>query len=232
MLKNGVNYTCLTNASVQGRCHASKAGKAFLIAHMLAPLLIKTEEVIRCLRSRSLRLTAEMSDEIDQSAQILTAAFAGHWPGAWPTSEAALDEVHEMLAADRILRAAVADGEVLGWIGGIPEYDGHVWELHPLAVKPARQREGIGTALVRDFEQQVKARGGLTIQLGSDDEDGMTSLAHTDLYTGTWEKIRGIRNLKGHPYSFYQKLGYTIVGVMPDANGRGKPDIYLAKRVE
>ena len=46
------------------------------------------------------------------------------------------------------------------------------------------------------------------------------------------EKIRDIRNLKGHPYAFYQKLGYTIVGVMPDANGRGKPDIYLAKRVE
>lgn len=28
---------------------------------------------------------------------------------------------------------------------------------------------------------------------------------------------------------FYQKMGFAIVGVMPDANGIGKPDIYIAK---
>jgi aminoglycoside 6'-N-acetyltransferase I len=98
-------------------------------------------------------------------------------------------------------------------------------------VKPERQGQGIGTRLVYDFEEQVKARGGLTIQLGSDDVDNMTSLSNSDLYTDTWTKIRNIQNFKNHPYEFYQKLGYTIVGVLPDANGRGKPDIYLAKRV-
>jgi aminoglycoside 6'-N-acetyltransferase I len=30
---------------------------------------------------------------------------------------------------------------------------------------------------------------------------------------------------------FHQKLGYTVVGVVPDANGPGKPDISMAKRV-
>jgi aminoglycoside 6'-N-acetyltransferase I len=37
--------------------------------------------------------------------------------------------------------------------------------------------------------------------------------------------------LRRHPYEFYQKLGFIIAGVMPDANGRGKPDIFLSKRV-
>jgi hypothetical protein len=36
-----------------------------------------------------------------------------------------------------------------------------------------------------------------------------------------------VRCTSGH----YQKLGFVIVGVMPDANGPGKPDIYMAKRV-
>ena len=34
-----------------------------------------------------------------------------------------------------------------------------------------------------------------------------------------------------HPYEFYVKMGYKIVGVIPDANGIGKPDIWMAKRV-
>jgi hypothetical protein len=43
------------------------------------------------------------------------------------------------------------------------------------------------------------------------------------------EGFASIRNLKHHPYEFYQKLGYQIVGVIPDANGPGKPDILMAK---
>jgi aminoglycoside 6'-N-acetyltransferase I len=47
----------------------------------------------------------------------------------------------------------------------------------------------------------------------------------------TWEKIRTIRNLNRHAFEFYQKQGYTIIGVMPDANGRGRPDILMGKRI-
>jgi aminoglycoside 6'-N-acetyltransferase I len=169
---------------------------------------------------------------IQQAAQLLVDAFREHWPDAWPTLEEALEEVREMLKNERICRIAVDEQEnLLGIIGGIPGYDGLVWELHPLAVQPSQQGRGIGQALVRDFEEQVRLRGGLTIILGSDDEDSMTSLSNVDLYKNLWEKVRDIRNFKNHPYEFYQKMGYVISGVVPDANGVGKPDILMAKSV-
>lgn len=177
-------------------------------------------------------LLPENDQLIQQAAQLLVDAFCEHWPDAWPTYEEGLSEVREMLASERIFRAAVDEqGNLLGIIGGIPGYDGNVWELHPLAVQPSRQGEGIGRALVQDFEAQVRARGGLTITLGSDDEDNMTSLSNVNLYENLWDKIRDIRNYKNHPFTFYQKLGYVITGVVPDANGVGKPDILMAKRV-
>lgn len=120
------------------------------------------------------------------------------------------------------------DGFDLGWIGAIPEYDSHAWELHPLAVYPLHQGMGIGRALVEDLEGIVHQRGGTTIYPGTDDEDSMTSPADIDLYPDVFQHIAAIKNLKHKPY---QKLGFVIVGIIPDANGSGKPDILMAKRV-
>ena len=179
-------------------------------------------------------ISLQPADErlIQQSAQLLLDAFREHWPEAWPTLEEGLKEVHEMLETERICRVALdQQGNLLGIIGGIPQYDGHVWELHPLAVQPHIQGKGVGRALVEDFEEQVHLKGGLTITLGSDDEDNMTSLSGVDLYENLWEKVQDIRNLKNHPFEFYQKMGYIITGVVIDANGIGKPDILMSKRV-
>ncbi len=170
---------------------------------------------------------------LQQAATLLVEGFREHWWDAWPEVDNARDEIRMVAQPQHICRVALDDdGTVLGWIGGLPEYDGHVWELHPMVVRIDRQGTGIGRMLVADLEAQVKARGGLTIRLGSDDQDSMTTLADTDLYTDLWHKIANIRNLKGHPYEFYQKCGYTIIGVLPDANGRGKPDIIMGKRID
>jgi aminoglycoside 6'-N-acetyltransferase I len=178
-------------------------------------------------------LTPENHTAIEAAAQILVLAFAEHWPNAWPTQADAFEELEEFLAEEeRICRLALNDaGEVVGWIGGIPEYDGHAWELHPLAVHPDWQGQGIGAALVRDFEAQVAARGASTIFLGSDDEDDLTTLAGKDLYPDVLGAARQIKAQRSHPLGFYQKLGFVVVGVIPDANGPGKPDILMAKRV-
>ncbi len=169
---------------------------------------------------------------IQQAATLLVEGFKEHWPDAWPDMETALEEVRRALEPDKICRAAIDDdGAVLGWIGGLSGYGGKVWELHPLVVAPEHQGKGIGRALVADLERLVRDRGGLTLQLGSDDVDNMTTLGGVDLYPNVLEHLAGLRNLRRHPYEFYRKLGFAVVGVVPDANGFGKPDILMAKRV-
>ena len=178
---------------------------------------------------RDLQLQDELA--IEQAAAALVAGFHEHWPTAWPDMASARAEVLAALEPEKVCRIACSDdGTLLGWIGGYWSY-ARVWELHPLVVHPSAQGRGVGRALVADFEALVRQRGGLTILLGSDDVDDMTTLSGVDLYPEVWNHIARIRNLRGHPYEFYQNCGFVIVGVVPDANGRGKPDILLAKRV-
>jgi aminoglycoside 6'-N-acetyltransferase I len=177
-------------------------------------------------------LSPRDSDAIQQTAAFLVEAFREHHPHAWPDTKSALEEVKESFGQGRISRVAVdEEDKVLGWIGGIPQYQGHVFELHPLAVHPGHQRKGIGTALVADLEEQVRERGGITISLGTDDENNQTTLSAIDLYPDPLSHLAQIRNLRAHPYEFYQKVGFVIAGIMPDANGWGKPDIFMARRV-
>lgn len=177
-------------------------------------------------------LTREDTHLIEQIAAMLVEGFREMAPDAWETLDEALEEVRDSLSPDRISRVAVDEtASAVGWVGGIPEYEGNVWELHPLVVHPNMQGKGIGRALVADLEEQVKARGGLTLTLGSDDIMGMTSVYDIDLYPNPLEHLLNIRNLRHHPYEFYLKCGFVFTGIVPDANGRGKPDLFLSKRI-
>ncbi|GAB4307794.1 MAG: aminoglycoside N-acetyltransferase AAC(6')-Ii [Candidatus Bipolaricaulota bacterium] len=168
---------------------------------------------------------------IHQAAELLVRCFA-HIPSGWHTLEEGLAEVRESLALGRVSRVALDEnGDVLGWIGAIPMYQGHVWELHPLVVRPDRQRQGIGRALVADLERLAHERGVDTIFIGTDDEDGRTNLSGVDLYPDVLSWAARIEDVGGHPFAFYRKCGFVVVGLIPDANGFGKPDILMAKRV-
>jgi aminoglycoside 6'-N-acetyltransferase I len=165
-------------------------------------------------------------------ADVLVSGFSGTGTEVWQTREDALETVHESLEDDKISRVAVDDdGRVLGWIGAVSTYDGWVWEIHPIVVHRDCQGQGVGRALIEDLEVQVRERGGMTVCLGTDDENGRTTLSGADLYPDPLAAVSGLKNLGGHPFGFYQKLGYAVVGVLPDANGFGKPDIFMAKRV-
>jgi aminoglycoside 6'-N-acetyltransferase I len=148
-----------------------------------------------------------------------------------PDVDTALGIVREMFEPEFINLVAHGESGVIGWIGGQPIYDGHVYELHPLAVRPDMQRQGVGQALVAALEAEVAERGASTLFVGTDDELNRTTVGGVDLYPNPLEHLAGIEDRTGHPYRFYQRCGFVLVGILPDANGPGKPDLFMAKRV-
>lgn len=175
-------------------------------------------------------LTAADGARIDAAARLLNTAFAPL--GVWTTLAEAREEVVESIKPDKVSRVAVGgDGAVVGWIGAIQQYDGLVWELHPIVVDETHRRQGVGRALVSDLEAILQARGGLTLWAGSDDLAGETSLGGVDLYSTLPAAFAEVRSWGGHALPFYRRLGFHVIGVMPDANGPGRPDIFLGKRI-
>lgn len=175
-------------------------------------------------------LVATDATRVEAAARMLNAAFGPL--GAWTELSEARNEVADSIQADRVSRVAIdADGDVIGWIGAIRQYDGQVWELHPIVVDEAWRRHGIGRALILDLEKILRARGGLTLWAGSDDLVGETSLGGIDLYEALPAALEKATSWGRHPLPFYRSLGFRLIGVMPDANGPGRPDIFLGKRL-
>lgn len=173
------------------------------------------------------RLTLKDTIWIQEIALMLVEAF----PQAWKAIDEGLEEVEGCLEDGKIALVAIINSQAVGFVGAMPQYGTTGWEMHPLVVSKAYRKTGVGGRLVKELEKEVLLQGGVMIYLGSDDEFGSTSLSNCDLFEDTFEKIGDIKNLKKHPFEFYQKQGYKIVGVFPDANGIGKPDIWMAKRL-
>ena len=71
---------------------------------------------------------------------------------AWPI----LDLVAVLTWPDIIRLKAVENGEMIGFIAGDPRQSSGVEWIATVGVDPRYQRRGIGTALMRAVEQQVK----------------------------------------------------------------------------
>lgn len=170
-------------------------------------------------------LPADDADAIDQAATLLAAAFP-HWT---PDQQAARAEIEETLGPDRICLLARADTAILGWIGAIPTYS-HAWELHPLVVRQDVRGQGIGRALVAALEERVRERGALTLYLGTDDDGPVpgTSAGGVALFPNVLAHAASLTVVR-HAAGFYRRLGFEVVGLIPDANGPGKPDVLMAK---
>jgi len=162
-----------------------------------------------------------------QAAQMLTDEL----PLGWATLGDAFEEIMELLDKQDepcYLFAAVEDDVVIGWCGIMPNYGGRVYELHLIIVRRGWQRKGVGTALMCAAMDAAREKGGLTMTLGADDETNETSFGNVDLFDDLPRRINEF-NAGKHQSAFYMKLGFRIVGVVPNANGIGKPDIIFGK---
>ena len=109
--------------------------------------------------------------------------------------------------------------------------------MHPLAVAPSHQRRGVGRGLVGALESRVRGRGGCVVYLGTDDVDGVTAGARLGSLGSIARVIARLNRGRtgqgvSHPYRFYRRMGYSVCGIIPDANGPGRPDILMCKRID
>lgn len=169
-------------------------------------------------------------DGRDKAAAILMRALA-HVPSAWHDHASARQEVDSFFGnPERLGFSLLEDATMLGWIGAIRHYP-QAWELHPIVVAPERQQQGIGSRLLSALERQAASEGAGALWLGTDDDFGGTTLFGKDLYPDVLGALATLAPAAGHPYTFYRARGFVVTGVIPDANGLGKHDILMAKRI-
>jgi len=79
----------------------------------------------------------------------------------YPTLADAKNEISERLKEeDSYFIAGVIENEVIGWCSILSQYNGNVFELHPLVVSKEHQRKGYGTILVKEIISIAKKKGG------------------------------------------------------------------------
>jgi aminoglycoside 6'-N-acetyltransferase I len=172
------------------------------------------------------------NDILEQAANVLYLASREITETSWNTLEEARKEVAESIHKRFVAIGCLQGNQLVGWSGLRPVYGAFAWEMHPLVVLPEIQNQGIGTRLLSEIEKRAKEIGALTVYLGTDDERGFTSLSGKELFSDDlFEEIKRIRHFHRHPYTFYQKNGYRIIGIIPHANGYGRPDIIMGKRI-
>jgi aminoglycoside 6'-N-acetyltransferase I len=167
---------------------------------------------------------------IDELVDLSFAAAREHAPQWLPTRAHAREEIDDALEEGKLSFVAMAHGHPCGWVSGLHAY-GRLWEIHPLLIAPTHQGQGHGRRLVEHIEARLIERGALTIFVGTSDETGATNMHQSDLYADPGAAISNFEARSDHAVRFWQHMGYTLVGMIPDAEGPGLPSLQLCKRV-
>jgi len=170
------------------------------------------------------------SDElISHLAAITRAAFKETSPNWLTTEERAAEQVLASVNPNRLGRVCFSNENPVGWIAVIQRR--HVWEIHPIAVSPAHQGNGVGRMLVEDIALSAKEANISTLFAATSDETGSTNLYGEILYSDPASAIMQLESKGRSPYKFWESVGFTVVGILPDEEGQGKPGIHLARKL-
>ncbi|MBM4413929.1 MAG: GNAT family N-acetyltransferase [Chloroflexi bacterium] len=170
-------------------------------------------------------------DEVTHVAQLLVDGFADI-SSAWPDRDAAREEVLMFSTETQISLVALCNDYICGWISATPQYQQMGWELHPLVVAPHMQRQGVGRALIEALCHELAQRGATSLFAWSDDEGGFTSLGAVNLLPNPLAHLTTFTSSEHHAAGFYLKMQFHLCGVLPNANGMGKPDILFVRAIQ
>ena len=174
-------------------------------------------------------LVEAMDDRFDEQAALLLQMV---YPHLLYTEEEAMFEVQKVSADGSVFIVYVENDLVQGFIAARPTHGTTGYELYPHVVMPDYQGKGIGTTLLEMLETELKRREASVLFMAVEDEVGQTSLYGEALFQNPTIAFQSVDVASDHPIAFYQKHGFRITGVIPDAFGEGRPDIILAKSLK
>ena len=161
-------------------------------------------------------------------ADILVAALPAIYVGAVTS---ALADVVQFAPEDLSLVARDGDGAPIGWLRAEHFAGQASAEIKLVAVHPARGRQGVGRTLVMAAEERMRAAGCVTMLTTVGDTRGRTNLYGLDVTEDAPHLLASFRCHIDHPAGFFLRVGYRLVGILPDAYGPGKHDFTLARRI-
>lgn len=178
---------------------------------------------------RIVDLNPEDTQLIQQTAKVAYEAAQSVSKIWLPSLEDVIEEVQDGFEReDGISRVMMVGNTVAAWIGAFPLF-GKVAEIHPLLVHPVYQKQGLGKRMVANIIDWAQHQGALTLSVSTSDETQATSLSGVDLYKDIGDAIAHFHTVKPHPVGFWLAIGFSIIGVLPDAESKGMPSIMLAK---
>lgn len=181
--------------------------------------------------STLVRLAELSPGALEQLARITLPAARDHAPEWLEDLDAARAEIAEAMTDDKTALALLDEHEQpIAWIAAGHDW-GELWELHPLIVALEHHGRGHGRRLVREVERIAGEAGARTMTLSTSDTVGATSLAGADLYEDLPGQLARFTVHRPHAAAFWLRVGYSVVGVTPDAEGPGQPSIAFARRI-
>lgn len=170
---------------------------------------------------------------LDEAAYVLYRA-AARISSAFPTPEAALGELLDVSrTADAITFVALnLAGEVCGLASAAPYRASTMLRMQLLGVDPPFQRRGVGRALVRTVEDAAREAGMSTLVIALEDEAGLTSLSGRSLFPDPLAPMTKFVPPAAHPSIFLKRMGFALTGVLPEAAGPRRPELWFARSLE